>query len=133
MAAELSADERREHAVQYQRLREEIDTLYGRLGQVDSDRSEHDLVLKQLTSLNGERRCWHQVGAVLTERTVSDVAPVLKNTRDKLQSTVERIRATVAEREQKLADIARKIGAPEPVSAAASSPSPSAQGNGDSK
>jgi len=128
MATELSADERREHAVQYQRLREEIDSLYGRLGQVDSDRSEHDLVLKQLTQLDGERRCWHQVGAVLTERTVGDVAPVLKGTRDKLQNTVERITATVAERESKLADIARKIGAPAPASA-----SPSAQGNGDSK
>lgn len=128
MATELTPDERRAHAATYQRLREEIDTLYSRLGQVDSDRSEHDLVLKQLTQLNGERRCWHQVGAVLTERTVGDVAPVLKSTRDNLQATVEKITATVQEREQSLADVASKIGAPAPASA-----SSAGNGNGDAK
>lgn len=94
----------------YRALRQEVDSLYARLGQIDSDRSEHDLVLKQLRSLDGKRRCWHQVGAVLTERTVAEVVPVLESTREKLQSTVERLTSAVTDREKSLSQLSRKLG-----------------------
>ncbi len=94
----------------YRALRQEVDSLYARLGQVDSDRSEHDLVLKQLRSLDGARRCWHQVGAVLTERTVADVVPVLESTREKLRATVERLTSAVTDREKSLVELSRKLG-----------------------
>lgn len=94
----------------YRALRQEVDSLYARLGQVDSDRSEHDLVLKQLRSLDGDRRCWHQVGAVLTERTVADVVPVLESTRENLQATVERLTLAVTDREKSLTELSRKLG-----------------------
>lgn len=108
--ANLSADEQRELAEQYQRLREEIDGLYGRLGQVDGDRSEHDLVLRQMKLLDGERRCWHQVGATLVEKQVKDVVPALQINRDAMQATVENLTKAVAAREDQLAALTKKYG-----------------------
>ncbi len=110
MAGTLSADEQRELATRYQGLREEIDTLYNRLAVVDGDRSEHDLVLKQLSSLEGSRRCWHQVGAVLAEKTVAEVLPVLKTNRGQLADTVVKLTEAVQAREKELAEMTKKYG-----------------------
>lgn len=40
----MTLDEQRELVAKYQRLREEIDSLYSRVGKIDSDRSEHEYV-----------------------------------------------------------------------------------------
>lgn len=42
MTETLSTDQQREIVSRYQRLREEVDELYQKLGQVDSDRNEHE-------------------------------------------------------------------------------------------
>jgi len=45
MAEDLTAEQQRELVAKYQRLREEVDALYSKLAQVDSDRTEHEYVI----------------------------------------------------------------------------------------
>lgn len=40
------------------------------------------LVIKAITGLEPERRCYRMVGGVLVERTVGEVLPVLTTNRD---------------------------------------------------
>lgn len=42
------------------------------------------LVIESLRELEGERRCWHQVGVVLAEKKVSEVVPILTLNRDQV-------------------------------------------------
>lgn len=42
MAEDLSPEQQKELVGRYERLREEVDGLYTKLGQVDSDRNEHE-------------------------------------------------------------------------------------------
>lgn len=42
MAELLTPEQQRDVIAHYRRLREEVDELYTKLGQVDSDRSEHE-------------------------------------------------------------------------------------------
>lgn len=44
----------------------------------------NSVVIKSLKGLNGDRRCWHQVGAVLAEKKVEDVLPLLCINRDQV-------------------------------------------------
>lgn len=43
------------------------------------------LVLKQLTGLESDRRCWHQIGAVLAEKKVGEILPILTMNRDQVR------------------------------------------------
>jgi hypothetical protein len=39
------------------------------------------LVIKQMAELDGDRRCWQQIGPVLAQKKVSDTLPVLATNR----------------------------------------------------
>lgn len=39
-------------------------------------------MIESLRELEGERRCWHQVGVVLAEKKVSEIVPILNLNRD---------------------------------------------------
>lgn len=41
-------------------------------------------MLKQLSGLESDRRCWQQIGPVLAEKTVGDVLPILTMNRDQV-------------------------------------------------
>lgn len=43
------------------------------------------LVLKQLSGLESDRRCWQQIGPVLAEKRVGDVLPILTTNRDRVR------------------------------------------------
>ncbi|CAN8068048.1 unnamed protein product [Agarophyton chilense] len=97
---------------QYQQLREQIDRNYAKLAQLNSDRNEHDLVISQLQKLPPSTRCWHQVGAVLAEKRVSLVVPVLILTRDKLADTVRQLSHSISELEQNAQHLQKNISVP---------------------
>eukprot|EP00177_Eucheuma_denticulatum_P008615 GFKZ01015677.1.p3 GENE.GFKZ01015677.1~~GFKZ01015677.1.p3 ORF type:complete len:117 (+),score=24.04 GFKZ01015677.1:68-418(+) len=110
MADALTPDQQKELVSRYQSLREEVDELYTKLGQVESDRNEHELVLKQLTSLESERRCWQQIGPVLAEKKVGDVLPILTMNRDRFSDTVKQLTETVGRKEKEISDLQTKYG-----------------------
>lgn len=78
-------EEQRQAVQQYQRLREQVEEMYSKVGQLETDKSEHDLVIKSLVALEDERRCWHQVGVVLAEKKVKDVLPLLRINSDQVR------------------------------------------------
>ncbi|PXF49136.1 putative prefoldin subunit 2 [Gracilariopsis chorda] len=108
MARELSAEQQKQLMTQYQQLREQIDHNYSRISQLTTDRNEHDLVLSQLRRLESHRRCWHQIGAVLAEKSVADVLPALTHTRDKMAQSIQQLTDNVEQLERSADQLQKK-------------------------
>lgn len=65
-------------------------------------------MIKQMAGLEGDRRCWHQIGPMLAERKVTDVLPVLRENRDQLVSALKVLTETIEKRESELAELQSK-------------------------
>mmetsp|Transcript_7829 Transcript_7829/g.19414 ORF Transcript_7829/g.19414 Transcript_7829/m.19414 type:complete len:129 (+) Transcript_7829:83-469(+) len=101
-AQELSEEKKKEVIETYQNLRAAIQQLYGKISELDSDLSEHNLVLSQIRDLNADRRCWNQVGDVLVETQIGEVAPKLDATRAQIEEALSKLKAEVDKNEKDL-------------------------------
>ena len=69
----------------FQQLRNEVDTIWSKITELDLERQEHLLVGETLAPLEPGRRCFRLVGGVLVERTVAEVAPAVTRNREALE------------------------------------------------
>ncbi|KAL4249651.1 prefoldin subunit beta family protein [Abortiporus biennis] len=80
----------------YTRFQNDLQTLAGKIGELEQEAEEHSLVLTTLDEAlaeEPERKCFRLVGGVLVERTVKDVVPALQTNRDGIRKVI----ATLAE------------------------------------
>jgi chaperonin cofactor prefoldin len=82
---------------QFEAMRREADSLWGKLTELDLERQEHELVLKTLQPLDAGRRCFRLVGGVLVERTVGEVCPAV----ERHKQALEQVRACVGRRSRR--------------------------------
>ncbi|EJF62381.1 Prefoldin beta-like protein [Dichomitus squalens LYAD-421 SS1] len=76
---------------QYNRFQNDLQTLASKIGELEQEAEEHNLVLSTLDEALAEepdRKCFRLVGGVLVERTVKDVVPALKTNRDGIQKVI---------------------------------------------
>ncbi|KAI0677322.1 Prefoldin beta-like protein, partial [Trametes maxima] len=76
---------------QYNRYQSELQTLASKIGELEQEAEEHNLVLTTLDEAlveEPDRKCFRLVGGVLVERTVKDVVPALKTNRDGIQKVI---------------------------------------------
>ena len=71
-----------EITAQFNVLKSELHQLAQKIGELEADADEHRLVIDALEPMNGDRKCFRMIGGVLTERTVADVLPELKNNQE---------------------------------------------------
>ncbi|KAL0224454.1 hypothetical protein P9112_003844 [Eukaryota sp. TZLM1-RC] len=74
-----------------QKLKQHISAMQEKLSELESSRHEHNVVLDSLSKLDSGRKCYRMVGSVLVERTVGEVDPAVKQNRDILQATIEKM------------------------------------------
>ncbi|PFH51300.1 hypothetical protein AMATHDRAFT_75028 [Amanita thiersii Skay4041] len=75
----------------YVRLQNELQTLAGKIGELEQEADEHGLVLSTLNEALAEepsRKCFRLVGGILVERTVKDVVPALQTNRDGIRKVI---------------------------------------------
>lgn len=58
--------------------------------------------------LDGERRCWQQIGPVLAEKRVTDVLPILTENKEQLIAAVQMLSETIEKREGELVELQKK-------------------------
>lgn len=68
------------------------------------------LVLKQLQGLEGNRRCWHQIGPVLAEKTVADILPVLSLNHERFTDKVKELSEKIKTKDKEISDLQTKYG-----------------------
>jgi len=75
----------------YTRLQSDLQALASKIGELESEAEEHELVLTTLKDVLGtdpSRKCFRLIGGVLVERTVKDVVPALQTNRDGIQRVI---------------------------------------------
>ncbi|KAF8338737.1 Prefoldin [Cantharellus anzutake] len=75
----------------FNRFQNELQTLAQKIGELESEAEEHELVLATLNEAlqrQPDRICFRLVGGVLVERTVKDVVPALKTNRDGIKQVL---------------------------------------------
>jgi prefoldin subunit 2 len=78
----------------YQRMQSDLQNLARKIGELEQEADEHELVLTTLEeALAGEpdRKCFRLVGGVLVERTVKDVVPALQTNRDGIRKVMSNL------------------------------------------
>eukprot|EP00871_Galdieria_phlegrea_P005836 jgi/Galph1/73/GphlegSOOS_G4845.1 len=98
----------KEIVTRYQTLKQQIQQLMLKLEELENDRNEQELVLKQLSPLNDDRKCWRQVGSVLVEQTVGQVKPVLESTSKELRQTIEQLSEELKTKETEFIELKDK-------------------------
>ncbi|EIE27826.1 hypothetical protein COCSUDRAFT_83446 [Coccomyxa subellipsoidea C-169] len=88
----------------FQELRQELSVLSGRANELASESHEHDLVLKALEPMDGDRKCYRVVGEILVERTVAEVKPAVKGNKEQLDAVVERLLKQLEVKKKDLSD-----------------------------
>ncbi|KIO17786.1 glycoside hydrolase family 16 protein [Tulasnella calospora MUT 4182] len=76
----------------YSRYQNELQSVAQKLGELETEAEEYELVLKTLEEClesQPDRTCFRLIGGVLVERTVKDVAPQIKTNRDGIRRVIE--------------------------------------------
>ncbi|KAG8841880.1 hypothetical protein FRB91_004614 [Serendipita sp. 411] len=73
----------------YSKLQNELQALAQKIGELESEAEEHDLVLSTLSDVEPSRKCFRMIGGVLVERTVGDVAPTLQTNLEGIKKVIE--------------------------------------------
>ncbi|KAG2757507.1 hypothetical protein CY34DRAFT_800192 [Suillus luteus UH-Slu-Lm8-n1] len=75
----------------YSRLQNELQSLAGKIGELEQEAEEHGLVLSTLNEalqVEPGRKCFRLIGGVLVERTVKDVVPALQTNREGIKKVI---------------------------------------------
>lgn len=69
----------------FQELKQQLNSLAGKYNDLDHQAQEHESVLKVLTPLDSNRKCFRLIGGVLVERTVAEVLPAVKSNGEQIR------------------------------------------------
>ncbi|EGO02027.1 hypothetical protein SERLA73DRAFT_177730 [Serpula lacrymans var. lacrymans S7.3] len=87
----------------YSRMQSDLQTLAGKVGELEQEAEEHGLVLSTLNEALAEdpdRKCFRLIGGVLVERTVKDVVPALQTNRDGIRKVISNLSEQYKAKEQ---------------------------------
>ncbi|KAI9319813.1 Prefoldin beta-like protein [Dichotomocladium elegans] len=93
---------------QYNRLKNELQQLAQKVGELESEIEEHKLVIDSISPLEPERKCFRMVGGVLVERTVKEVLPALETNFNGIQQVIQSLLQTYKRKEQEFQDFQKK-------------------------
>ncbi|KIM68931.1 hypothetical protein SCLCIDRAFT_902771 [Scleroderma citrinum Foug A] len=95
----------------YSRLQSDLQTLAGKIGELEQEAEEHTLVLATLDeALEKEpgRKCFRLIGGVLVERTVKEVVPALRTNRDGIAKVVSTLTDQIKAKENEFETFKRE-------------------------
>ena len=84
----------------YNNMRQVIQDMTNKINELDAERNEHALVVKNLTPLDPNRRCYRSIGGVLVERTVKEVLPIVQNNLNKINEWIKQRTEKLREKEK---------------------------------
>ncbi|RPD66943.1 Prefoldin beta-like protein [Lentinus tigrinus ALCF2SS1-7] len=96
---------------QYNRYQNDLQTLASKIGELEQEAEEHNLVLSTLDEAladEPDRKCFRLVGGVLVERTVKDVVPALKTNRDGIQKVISSLAEQYKGKDDEFEDFKRE-------------------------
>uniref|UniRef100_A0A6B2LPG8 Prefoldin subunit 2 n=1 Tax=Arcella intermedia TaxID=1963864 RepID=A0A6B2LPG8_9EUKA len=93
-----------------QRMQADYKAISRKIGELEMQKDEHNLVLKALSKLEPSRRCYRLVGGVLVERTVGEVSPAVNSNKENIEKSIDTLMGELKERNNQMNEFAREHG-----------------------
>jgi prefoldin subunit 2 len=92
----------------FNRLRQEVSSIMGKLNDLEADTAERDTVIKTLEPMEPSRKAFRLVHDVLVERTVGEVLPAIRKEKDRLEAVTQTFQKGYEQKKQELTDFQKK-------------------------
>ncbi|KAI9500313.1 Cochaperone prefoldin complex subunit [Coemansia spiralis] len=86
----------------------ELKAIASKIGELELQLDEHNLVIKTMTPMPEERKCFRLINGVLVERTVKEVLPALKTNRDGISSTITQLTNQYKSKDKEFSDFQKQ-------------------------
>ena len=84
----------------YKAMRANISELASKVTELDSDKSEHALVIRAIAPLPASRKCYRSIGGVLVERSVGDVLPAVERNLKGIEELISQLTRELRDKEK---------------------------------
>ncbi|KAJ1647284.1 Cochaperone prefoldin complex subunit [Coemansia erecta] len=102
---QLSEQELRITANQYGN---ELKAIASKIGELELQLDEHSLVIKTMSPMPEDRKCFRLINGVLVERTVKEVLPALKTNKEGIAKTIEQLTAQYRAKDKEFVEFQQK-------------------------
>ncbi|KAJ2473034.1 Cochaperone prefoldin complex subunit [Coemansia sp. RSA 2322] len=86
----------------------ELKAIASKIGELEMQLDEHKLVIKTMSPMNEDRKCFRLVNGVLIERTVKEVLPALETNQEGISSTIEQLTAQYKAKDKEFSEFQTK-------------------------
>eukprot|EP01120_Amphizonella_sp_Union-15-10_P000148 TRINITY_DN10185_c0_g1_i2.p1 TRINITY_DN10185_c0_g1~~TRINITY_DN10185_c0_g1_i2.p1 ORF type:complete len:149 (-),score=43.58 TRINITY_DN10185_c0_g1_i2:3-398(-) len=95
-------------AAKFTEMRQNHNAISQKIGEMEVQKREHDLVITAISKLESSRKCYRLVGGVLVERTVGEVLPAVKKNKENIEKTIQVLNSELTQQEHQLDEFATK-------------------------
>lgn len=89
---------------QFNAMRQRLAETVRKIEELTNESTEHEMVIKALTPMNSDRKCFRLIGDVLVERTVGETLPAVKQHKEKLTEIMKAYADGMKEQEKALSE-----------------------------
>ncbi|KAJ2030023.1 Cochaperone prefoldin complex subunit [Coemansia sp. RSA 376] len=86
----------------------ELKAVASKIGELELQLDEHNLVIKTMSPMSDDRKCFRLINGVLVERTVKEVLPALKTNQEGIASTIEQLTLQYKAKDKEFSDFRTK-------------------------
>mmetsp|Transcript_26552 Transcript_26552/g.37000 ORF Transcript_26552/g.37000 Transcript_26552/m.37000 type:complete len:145 (-) Transcript_26552:295-729(-) len=103
-----AAQAAQEIMAKYEQMKSEVRQYGLKIGELDSDRNEHSLVINTIKDLDPNRRCFRLIGGVLVERTIKEVLPAVQKNLEGINAMVKQLTTIMRTKQKELDEYTEK-------------------------
>mmetsp|Transcript_27299 Transcript_27299/g.35806 ORF Transcript_27299/g.35806 Transcript_27299/m.35806 type:complete len:140 (+) Transcript_27299:99-518(+) len=96
--------------LEYRNLRQECAQIQAKIGELEMELNEHQLVIESLGGLEGGRKAFHLIGGVLVEQTVSEILPAVTANKDGIVNLLAQMEQLLKQKGDAALEIQEKYG-----------------------
>ena len=89
-------------------MKQELTAIAQKIGELEMERDEHQLVIETIKPLQADRKCFRLVGGVLVERNVGQVLPAVSQNMDGIAALIKQLATNYKKKEDDLAEYQKK-------------------------
>ncbi|KAI9208318.1 Prefoldin beta-like protein [Polychytrium aggregatum] len=93
---------------QFNALKQELQAIAQKIGELEMEKDEHQLVVDTISPLQGDRKCFRLVGGVLVERTVKEVLPAVSTNMDGISKLIQTLAQQYKKKEDDMVEFQKK-------------------------
>ncbi|TPX48760.1 hypothetical protein SeMB42_g00327 [Synchytrium endobioticum] len=89
-------------------LKSDLEALATKMGELEQERDEHQLVLDTISPMDPGRKCFRLVGGVLVERTIRDVVPAVTTNMEGIKQIIGQLQQSFKIKEAEYLSLQKK-------------------------